>query len=249
MKRESIFKLDYDDFTMKDTLYEIKKIVERDSGEAQYRADINVGTIVSAQKNVLIKKYINDADIINVDGAGAVLAVRLLNSKSVPRVTGVDLFYSLMELGSKECYRVFLFGATEEVLRVCSDTIENKYPGIKVVGRQNGYYAQGQEVSIVEKINASRADFLFIGNKSPEKEEFVLLWKGHLNSRVIIPVGGAFDVFSGKVRRAPRLWQTLYLEWLFRVMQEPRRMFKRYMVSNLKFLWMLIKECLNVRLK
>ena len=249
MKRGSIFNLYYDDFTMKDTLYEIKKIVERDSGVAKYRADINVGTIVSAQKNLLIKKYINDADLINIDGAGAILAVRLLNNKSVPRVTGVDLFYALMDMGSKECYRIFLFGATEDVLSVCSDTIENKYPGIKLVGSQNGYYSQGQEESIVEQINASRADFLFIGNKSPEKEEFVLIWKEHLNSRVIIPVGGAFDVFSGKVKRAPRLWQKLYLEWLFRVIQEPRRMFKRYMVSNSKFLWMLIKECLNVRIK
>jgi N-acetylglucosaminyldiphosphoundecaprenol N-acetyl-beta-D-mannosaminyltransferase len=111
-----------------------------------------------------------------------------------------------------------------------------------VVGRRNGYFGEDQEASIAQEIRCARPDILLIGMSSPKKERFLSQWSRHIAVPVCHGVGGAFDVFAGKVRRAPAAWQRLGLEWMYRLRQEPGRLLKRYLLTNTLFCWMTFLE-------
>ncbi len=138
-------------------------------------------------------------------------------------------------------YRVYCLGATEEVSQIVADRIARDYPGIVLAGRRNGYFSEAEEPRVVEQIRASSADILFVAMSPPKKEIFLGRYFNALNVSVCHGVGGAFDVFAGKTRRAPVIWQRLGMEWLYRVVQEPRRMWKRYLVTNVRFCWIVSK--------
>jgi len=144
-------------------------------------------------------------------------------------------------------YRVYCLGATEEVSKLITERIARDYPGIVLAGRHHGYFNDAAEPQIVEAIRASNADILFVAMSPPKKEIFLARWFDRLDVPVCHGVGGAFDVFAGKTKRAPARWQKLGLEWLYRVVQEPRRMWKRYLVTNAVFCWMLAATCCGSR--
>jgi len=120
--------------------------------------------------------------------------------------------------------------------------IHREYPGVVVAGSRNGYFEDDDEEQIAKSISDAKPDMLFVAMTSPKKEKFLAHWRDTLNVPVCHGVGGAFDVMAGKVRRAPAIWQKLGMEWAYRVMQEPRRMWRRYLVTNTLFLWMLTRE-------
>ena len=137
---------------------------------------------------------------------------------------------------------IFLFGAKESTLLLCRQNIERKFPNIKISGSRNGYYNPEEEKDIFDMINNSKPDILLLGMSSPKKELFFESYRHKLEARYILGVGGYFDIMSGEIKRAPRWMQDTGLEWLYRLLQEPRRLWKRYLIGIFQFFWLVTEE-------
>jgi N-acetylglucosaminyldiphosphoundecaprenol N-acetyl-beta-D-mannosaminyltransferase len=153
-------------------------------------------------------------------------------------VAGIDLMDRILALGRTRGFRVYLLGAARDVLEAAAARLQERHPGIAIVGQQHGYFKDGEEEEVAAAIAAARPDVLFVAMTSPRKEHFLARWSGRLGVPVCHGVGGSLDVIAGKVERAPAAWQRLGLEWLYRVKQEPRRLWRRYLVTNTLFLGM-----------
>jgi N-acetylglucosaminyldiphosphoundecaprenol N-acetyl-beta-D-mannosaminyltransferase len=197
---------------------------------------VNAAKIVNMRKDAELRVSVLDSDVIFADGAAVVWASRMLGQPLPERVAGIDLMTGMLRRGQRRGYRVFCLGATEQVLAATLEAIARDFPGIEIAGAHHGYFkGEREEADVAEKIKASRADILLVAMTSPKKERFLARWNETLNVPVCHGVGGSFDVVAGKVKRAPVAWQRLGLEWLYRVKQEPRRLWKRYFVTNSLF--------------
>jgi len=204
---------------------------------------VNAAKIVNMLRNVDLREDVLSSDIILADGASVVWASKMLNEPLPERVAGIDIMYGILERGNKENYRVYCLGATEEISKIVENEIHERFPNVVVAGRRNGYFNEDEEEAVAKDIANSKADVLFVAITSPKKENFMAKWNDIMNVPVVHGVGGSFDVMSGKVERAPKIWQKLGLEWLYRVKQEPGRLWKRYLVTNTLFVWHVLKEC------
>lgn len=210
---------------------------------------VNAAKMVNMRRDPVLDDVVRSADIILADGMAVVWASRLLRRPLPQRVAGIDLMMRLLERGDSKNYRVFFLGAKQEVLDAVIQKTRAEFPGVVIAGSRNGYFDEKQEMQIATEIRDANADILFVAMTSPMKEKFLAEWRDTMGVSVCHGVGGAFDVMAGKVRRAPNLWQKLGMEWLYRVVQEPRRMWKRYLVTNSLFLWMLVREMLGLLLR
>jgi N-acetylglucosaminyldiphosphoundecaprenol N-acetyl-beta-D-mannosaminyltransferase len=206
---------------------------------------VNAAKVVNMSRDRILQDDVLSSDIILADGISVVWASRLLRRPLPERVAGIDLMHGMLDRGTRYGYRVFCLGATDDVLRKTTERIAADYPGVKVVGYHDGYFKAQEEDAVAAKIAAARPDILLVAMTSPKKENFLAKWSEQLQIPVCHGVGGSFDVMAGKVRRAPELWQTLGLEWLYRVKQEPGRLWKRYLVTNTLFCRMVIAELLR----
>jgi N-acetylglucosaminyldiphosphoundecaprenol N-acetyl-beta-D-mannosaminyltransferase len=187
-------------------------------------------------------KSVVEADIINADGQAIVWAANLLGQKLPERVSGIDLMEELVKRSFEKGYKCFFFGAKEEVVTELVDIYKKQYSDDIIVGYRNGYFEKEDEDQIAKQIAESGANMLFVAITSPKKEIFLNTYKKQLqNVNFIMGVGGSFDVIAGKVKRAPLWMQNVGLEWFFRLMQEPLRMWKRYLIGNTKFLVLVLK--------
>jgi len=207
---------------------------------------VNVAKLVNMQKDPELAESVKACDIINIDGMGVVWGARLCGHDIPERVAGVDLFHNLLAMSAKREFPVFLLGAKHDVVEKTVQVVESLYPGLKVAGYNDGYFFNGKEgedeEAVVNKIRESGAKLLFVAITSPKKENFINKWQDQLGVNFVMGVGGTFDVVAGKVTRAPVWMQNAGLEWLYRVLQEPRRMWKRYLITNSKFAWLLLGE-------
>ena len=208
---------------------------------------VNAAKVVNMRRDVSLRQAVLSSDLILADGISVVCASRLLGRPLPERVAGIDLMMGILERAARRRYRVFCLGATTEVLAGAVARAEADFPGLRVVGSYHGYFTAAEERYVAERIAASKADVLFVAMTSPRKEQFLARWSPRLRVPVCHGVGGSFDVLAGKVRRAPAGWQRLGLEWLYRLMQEPRRLWRRYLVTNTIFFWMLLLEMARQR--
>jgi N-acetylglucosaminyldiphosphoundecaprenol N-acetyl-beta-D-mannosaminyltransferase len=208
---------------------------------------VNAAKIVNMKRNPLLGEDVLSSDIILADGAAVVWASRILKKPLPERIAGIDLMFALMERGKTEGYRIFCFGATEEISLKIAANIKRDYPGLILAGRRNGYFSKDEEEEIAEQIANSKPDILFVAITSPKKEQFLARWSDKMGVPICHGVGGSFDVYAGKVKRAPELWQRLGLEWFYRLIQEPGRMWKRYLITNSLFCKMLLIEYFKKR--
>ncbi|TVT47853.1 MAG: WecB/TagA/CpsF family glycosyltransferase [Denitromonas halophila] len=229
-----------DNLTMEETLGRVEQFIA--SGRPHQHVVVNVDKLVKASRDAELRQIINDCALINVDGMPVVWASRLLGKPLKARVAGVDLFEALMQRASTKQWRVFLLGAREEVVSGVKTLYEAKYPGLVVAGYRNGYWKADEEPAVVEQIKAAQADLLFVAISSPKKEQFLGQYQAEMKIPFAMGVGGTFDVAVGKVKRAPLWMQNNGLEWFYRFLQEPRRMFKRYFIDDMAFFWLLAKE-------
>ena len=202
---------------------------------------VNVAKIVNMKKDPVLRESILSCDIINIDGMGVVFGARMKGINIPERVAGVDLFLELLKKAEEKVFPVFFLGARQDVVEETVRRLQQSYPNLNIAGYHHGYFWD-DEKTIVEKIKKSEAYLLFVAITSPKKENFINKWKDQLGVRFVMGVGGSFDVISGKVERAPQWMQNAGLEWFFRVIQEPRRMWKRYLVTNSKFAWLLLRN-------
>lgn len=208
---------------------------------------VNAAKVVNMQRDARLRDDVLASDIVLADGMSLVWASRLVGRPLPERVAGIDLMFRLLERAAEKGHRVFCLGATQDVLDGAIAAFRERYPAVIIAGSQHGYFSVADEPRVARAIADSRADIVFIAMTSPRKEQFLAQWSRVLDVPVWHGVGGSFDVAAGKVARAPVRWQKLGLEWLYRVKQEPRRLWKRYLVTNARFMRMLLREWLRRR--
>jgi N-acetylglucosaminyldiphosphoundecaprenol N-acetyl-beta-D-mannosaminyltransferase len=204
-------------------------------GEALRIGVVNASKMVTMREDTELDADVRSSDLILADGMSIVWASRLTGNGLPERVAGIDLMLELLQACNTLRRSVFFFGATDAVLQKVLERVEREHPNLIVAGQRNGYFSRDDEADIALQISSARPDVLLVAISSPIKERFMARWGKQLNATVIHGVGGSFDVYAGKTERAPHWMQHWGLEWLFRVLQEPRRMWKRYLVTNTKF--------------
>jgi N-acetylglucosaminyldiphosphoundecaprenol N-acetyl-beta-D-mannosaminyltransferase len=205
---------------------------------------INVAKLVKARRDTELWRDIAGSDIIGVDGMGIVWAARVLGIPVPERVAGVDLMERLLALCAEKGFRPYFLGASQEVLQRAVIASRMRWAGLDFAGYRNGYFTAAEEQQVVAAIQASRADCLFIGMPTPHKERFLHRYRDALGVPFIMGVGGGLDVLAGHVRRAPAIMQKTGLEWLYRIYQEPGRMWWRYASTNAQFAGLIVKALL-----
>ena len=184
---------------------------------------VNPEKVIRAQHNPELLATLRGAGLLIPDGIGVVLAVRLLGLGHAERVPGSELMPRLCERAVSKDYTVFLFGASEEVNQQAVAVLRERYPGIRIVGSQHGYVKDEDMPAVITRINTAQPDLLFIALGSPHQELWMARYLPELKVKVCQGVGGTFDVIAGRVRRAPKVFRSLHLEWFYRLASNPRR--------------------------
>ena len=218
-------------YTSGDLLTELNAEIVRKAGPHVIHF-INGNKIAKAHEDVAMREILWRGDYVLADGQPLLPMARMLGIRIPERIDGIGLMHKLLALADDKHYRIYLLGARQDVLEKCAGMIRDRYPRACIAGSRNGYFQQQDVPEIVAHINAVRPDILFIGIGSPIKEQLADQWKNEIRATIIQGVGGSFDVLAGLVPRAPLWIQRVGLEWLYRVMQEPRRMFWRYAKTN-----------------
>ena len=239
-ERINILNTTIDVLTMKETIDLVEKYITTKT--PLHLMGVNADKINEVNANKLMSEIVNKCGVINADGASVVLASKYLKKPLPERVAGIDLMMNLVELADQKSYKIFLLGAKEEVVKKTKEKLIQKYSKLNIVGIRNGYFKESDWEMVSEQIEKTNPDLVFVGITSPIKEYLIeyLQNKGH--KEVFMGVGGSFDVISGNIPRAPLWMQKMNLEWLFRMLQEPKRLFKRYFVGNTKFINAVIHE-------
>ena len=184
----------------------------------------NAEIIMMCQDDAEYRRIVGtDADLVLADGAGAVWAGRHFGHNVPERVAGFDLYNELLKLAAQKGYTAYFFGGSPGIAEAAKAKAEELYPGVKVVGCHNGYFKQEDVPGIIEEINASGADMLFVALGAPKQEHWILNNKDKLQSYILMGIGGSFDVLAGKMERAPKWMQDASLEWAFRLYKQPSR--------------------------
>lgn len=206
---------------------------------------INAGKVVLMDKDEKLRDIVNKCPIINADGQSIVWASKFLGKPIPERVAGIDLMEDLIKLSSEKGYGIYFFGAKEEVVCEVIRRYKGKYPNLNISGYRNGYFSKDDMPEIIDDMSKSKADILLVAFSSPKKEYWLSENIDNINIPFCMGVGGSFDVIAGATTRAPIWMQKIGLEWFYRFIQEPSRMWKRYLIGNSKFIYLTLKEKLN----
>jgi len=213
-------------------------------GAAQHVA-INAAKVVAMRGDPELRAIVEGCELISADGQAVVWASRLLGDPLPERVAGIDLMQELLALAEDRGYGVYFLGARAEVLERALAEVRVRHPKINIVGARDGYFSAHEAAEVADAVRASSADILFVAMPSPEKE----YWLAQHGRRIGVPfmmgVGGSVDVLAGHTRRAPVLLQRLGLEWSYRLAQEPRRLLRRYLVTNVAFCALVLRQRLG----
>jgi N-acetylglucosaminyldiphosphoundecaprenol N-acetyl-beta-D-mannosaminyltransferase len=202
----------------------------------------NASHLCMIRRDPELARACKEGHLTLADGMSVVWALRASGQRIPERVTGVDLMARLLAAAGKHRLRVYFLGARRKVVTALVEGARAQYPGIEIAGFRDGYFAPDAHLSIVEEIRTTRPDILFVGMPSPFKETWCERHRQRLDVPIIIGVGGSFDVLAGFIRRAPRMLQSLGLEWFWRLLMEPRKLWKRYLTNNSQFIWLASRE-------
>jgi N-acetylglucosaminyldiphosphoundecaprenol N-acetyl-beta-D-mannosaminyltransferase len=241
--RRDLFGVDIDALDMASTVDRIMTLIER--GVQVQHVAINAGKVVMMSKDAKLRAVIRACPVVNADGQSVVIASRLLRQPLPERVAGIDLFAELVKRSAENGRSVYFLGARDDVLDEMVSRFRTQYPTLRIAGLRNGYWDNDAEV--IEQVRAAQPDLLFLAIPSPRKEFWLAEHLPALGVPFAMGVGGSFDVLAGKVKRAPKWVQRIGCEWVYRLVQEPRRMWKRYLVGNTAFMWLTIKELWRTR--
>jgi N-acetylglucosaminyldiphosphoundecaprenol N-acetyl-beta-D-mannosaminyltransferase len=241
--RASFLGCPIDILTMAETV-ELARGAMRSRRRLQHVA-LNVAKFVNMRFDQVLAADVADSDVVSIDGMGIVWGARALGLPAKTRVAGVDLLAELLAACAREGFKPYFLGATPAVLQQAAQGVRERYPSLVFAGLRDGYFTRDQEADVVRDIRSSGADCLFIGMPTPRKERFLAAHRDELGVPFIMGVGGSFDILGGTVRRAPLRLQQLGLEWLYRVYQEPGRMWWRYAKTNTLFAGVLARAVIR----
>lgn len=208
---------------------------------------VNAAKLVALRDDPELHEMIASCGLITADGQSVVWAARLLGARLPERVAGIDLMTRLLEAADGKGYGVYVLGAKREVLDAALAQMRERFPRLKVAGARDGYYTDEEATEVCEEIRDSGADILFVAMSSPRKEYFLGERGASLGVPLTMGVGGSVDVIAGVTRRAPRALQRAGLEWAYRLAQEPRRLARRYGITNARFAWMVLRALVTRR--
>lgn len=243
--RVEVLGVEVDALTMDQTIDRAQELIE--AGGLHHHAVVNAGKLVLAQDDADLRDALAAAAIVNADGQSVVWASRVLGEPLPERVAGIDFMDHLLARAALRGWPVYFLGARDEVVRAVVDVETQRHPGLVVAGWRNGYWSSDEEDAVVAGVAASGARVLFVALPSPEKEWFVARHRASLDDLLVVGVGGSFDVVAGVTKRAPETWQRLGMEWAYRFVQEPGRMWKRYLVGNSRFIGLTGREYVRRR--
>ncbi|MBU0629851.1 MAG: WecB/TagA/CpsF family glycosyltransferase [Candidatus Margulisbacteria bacterium] len=221
-----------DNVTLAEAVARVESLIA--AGKPSLVVTPNPEMIVAAQEDVELRALINGADLRVPDGISMVVVKKILGDPLKERVSGIDLMQQLLMVSASKGYKVFFFGSSPGIAEAAAVQAAKNYPGLKVVGSQHGYFRQEEEAKIIEKIKGAKPDLLFVGLGAGRQEKWLAANLTLLGTPVGMGIGGSLDAISGKVKRAPVLAQKLYIEWLYRLLQQPWRW--RRQIALIRFL-------------
>ena len=236
--------------TAKELGEEVERLVR--GGESALVLNANTHCLNLCHDDPCLRAFVNDADVVFCDGAGVMLAARMLGGRIPERITYADWIWQLADLAAARGFSLYLLGARPGVAREAARRLGRLYPGLEIVGVSHGYFdhpaGSEENEAVVEEIRAAAPNLLLVGLGMPLRERW-LMENGHrLGPGVVALTGGAvFDYVSGRVRRGPRLLRENGFEWLARLLVEPRRLWRRYLIGNPLFLLRVLRRRLGGR--
>lgn len=221
------------------TLARCREAIEE--GRYSQHVSINAAKLVYIKQQPELHEVVKQCQLVNADGQAIVWASRLLGDPLPERVAGIDLMNELFAMAEERDYRVFILGGREEVLQRATAKLRERHPRLVVAGVHHGYFTDAESPAIVAGIRAARPHILFVAITTPRKERWLGKYGSSLGVPLVMGVGGAIDVVAGDTKRAPRLWQRTGMEWLYRLLQEPDRLARRYLHTNTLFALLLAR--------
>jgi N-acetylglucosaminyldiphosphoundecaprenol N-acetyl-beta-D-mannosaminyltransferase len=209
-------------------------------GPARILVTANASHVVEMQHNADLRMVCLMADLIVADGMSIVWAGKFLGHSIPERVTGVDLLSSLLRAGHQNGLRIYFLGAKRDVIERFVRVTRRRYPGVTIAGFRDGYFSSSEHEQVIRDIAASQADILVVGMPSPFKDVWCQQHRDQFRVKLIIGVGGSLDVLAGDTKRAPQWLQKSGLEWAWRLSLEPRRLWRRYLIGNSRFIYLLL---------
>jgi N-acetylglucosaminyldiphosphoundecaprenol N-acetyl-beta-D-mannosaminyltransferase len=216
----------------------------------KYVCVTGVHGVMESQRDRNLMKIHNGSGLTVPDGVPLVWISKMRGSNDVTRVYGPDLMLAVCGLGESKGYRHFFYGGKEGVPKELAERLEQRFPEIDVVGQYSPPFrplTQAEDETVIKAINSANPDIVWVGLSTPKQERWMADHRACLEAPVLVGVGAAFDFLSGRLRQAPRWMMNAGLEWLFRLMMEPRRLWKRYTINNVLFLYYLLLEAIGVR--
>ena len=221
----------------------VEWIVTKASGQKKVVAQfVNADCLNKAYCDLNYRSTLNKAQHIFADGSGIALAGKITQQDVADNVNGTDLFPLLCEKSQKTDMRIFLLGARPNVAKKTRENMHRQYPEAKIVGAKHGYFDEDDTDAVIAKINASGANVLLVAMGAPTQEHWIEQHRHKIDATVCIGVGGLFDFYSGRVSRSPLWLRKLGCEWIWRLLQEPNRMWQRYLIGNFSFIFRVLKQ-------
>jgi N-acetylglucosaminyldiphosphoundecaprenol N-acetyl-beta-D-mannosaminyltransferase len=205
---------------------------------------INPHSYCVSKSDSFFKKALLKSDILLPDGSGIVLAAKFLRNKSIKKIAGADIHKHLLEDADMHHKKVFYLGAGLDTLQLIKERISKEYPNIKMSSYSPPYKAEFSEADsqkMISEVNSFKPDVLFVGMTAPKQEKWVALNKDNLNVTIVVCIGAVFDFYAGTIERSSPFWINIGLEWLPRLLKEPKRLWRRNLVSTPLFLWHMLK--------
>lgn len=221
-----------------------KSLLELPLKEKSIINTINPHSYCEAKKDKVFRDALYCSDILLPDGSGIVLANKVLNGRKIKKIAGADIHQYLLELANVEGQKVYYLGAAQSTLDLIEKRIKKEYPKIKVSSFSPPFkpmFSKEDTIEMLKKVNDFRPDILFIGMTAPKQEKWVFRNKDKIDAPIIVSIGAVFDFYAGTVKRSGPIWIKLGLEWLPRLLRDPKRLWKRNFVSTPIFLIDLIK--------
>ena len=246
IQRERIFNAAVDLVGINDVLDHINNLIKNET-KGNYILATNMEKVMAIKSDEFLRQAAENASVLIPDGIGVVWAIRMLYGKKIKRIPGIDLFYAICKEAATKGYKIFIYGAEENVNREAVQKLGRLYPGINIVGRCHGYLKADEKENLLTVINESGVDILFVALGSPKQEKWIQQYLKRLNVKICQGIGGTLDIAAGRLKRAPAFYQMLGLEWLYRLIKEPLRLRRQFIIPV--FLFKVLKEKIGVFIK
>lgn len=238
MSRVTFLNTEVDNLTMDEAIDKAEELIIKK--KPSYVVTPNVDHIVKLETDKEFQDVYKNADLILTDGMPLIWISKMRGNPIKEKISGSDFFPKLCERAAEKRYSLFLLGAAEGVAAKAAKNLKEKYEGLNIVGTYSpsyGFEKKDDEIKmIIEMINETKPDILAVGLGAPKQEKFLYKYKNELNVPISLAIGASIDFEAGNINRAPRWMQNCGLEWFYRLCKEPKRMFKRYIVDDLKIL-------------